>query len=129
MASGKNTAWIDVCSADDLQPDSGVCALVAGQQVAIFFLVKEQAIYAIHNYDPIGKANVLSRGIIGDIKGEPVVASPLYKQHFSLKTGVCLEDQQVAIPVYPVRTLNGRVEVKAAIPDVIEDLVQEKADA
>ncbi len=28
--------WIDVCSVDDLQPDSGVCALVEGEQVAIF---------------------------------------------------------------------------------------------
>lgn len=106
--------WKDVCSADDLQPDSGVCALVAGQQVAVFYRVKEQAVYAIHNYDPIGKANVLSRGMIGDVKGEPVVASPLYKQHFSLKTGVCIEDEQICVPVYPVRLHNGRVEIQVA---------------
>lgn len=114
MASVRNTAWNDVCSADDLQPDSGVCALVAGQQVAIFFLVREKAVYAIHNYDPIGQANVLSRGMIGDIKGEPVVASPLYKQHFNLKTGVCVEDGQIAVPVYPIRLHNGRVEIQAS---------------
>lgn len=106
--------WKDVCSADDLQPDSGVCALVAGQQVAVFYRVKEQAVYAIHNYDPIGKANVLSRGMIGDVKGEPVVASPLYKQHFSLKTGVCIEDEQISVAVYPVRLHNGRVEIQVA---------------
>lgn len=106
------SVWKDICSADDLQPDSGVCALVESQQVAIFFLVKEQAVYAIHNYDPIGKANVLSRGMIGDIKGEPVVASPLYKQHFSLKTGICLEDESISVPAYPVRIDNGRVEIQ-----------------
>ena len=33
-----------------------------------------------------------ARGIVGDIKGVAVVASPVYKQHFSLKSGHCLED-------------------------------------
>lgn len=117
METSKNTQWLSVCSVDDLQPNSGVCALVAGQQVALFYLVKEQAVYAIHNYDPIGKANVLSRGVIGDIKGELVVASPLYKQHFSLKTGICVEDVQVAAPVYPVRLYNGKVEVQIMVED------------
>ena len=107
------SGWKDICSASDLQPDSGVCALVEDQQVAIFFLVREQAVYAIHNYDPIGKANVLSRGIIGDIKGEPVVASPLYKQHFSLLTGVCLEDNTMKVPVFPILIENGRVKIQA----------------
>lgn len=107
--------WITVCKVDDLEPDSGVCALVDGRQVAIFYIPKIQAIYAIGNYDPIGKANVLSRGMIGDIQGEPVVASPLYKQHFSLKTGVCLEDEKVKTDVYDVRiNENGQVEINVA---------------
>ncbi len=121
--------WINVCSVDDLQPDSGVCTLVEGQQVAIFYMVKEESIYAIHNYDPIGKANVLSRGMIGDIKGEPVVASPLYKQHFSLRTGICLEDEQVAIPVYPVRIDNNRLEILMMAADTAQGCVQEGAGA
>ena len=105
------TRWIDVCAVDELQPNSGVCALVEEQQVAIFYMTKEQAVYAIHNYDPIGKANVLSRGLIGDINGEPVVASPLYKQHFSLITGVCLEDETVKVDAFDVRIADGRVEI------------------
>ena len=103
--------WIKVCSIDDLQPDSGVCALVEGQQVAIFYMPKDKAVYAINNYDPFSNANVLSRGIIGDINGQPVVASPLYKQHFNLQTGVCLEDETVTIPAYVVRIENGSVQV------------------
>jgi nitrite reductase (NADH) small subunit len=103
--------WLNVCSVDDLQPDSGVCALVEGRQVAIFYMSKDQAVYAIDNYDPFGCANVLSRGIIGDIKGQPVVASPLYKQHFNLQTGVCLEDETVTITVYDIRIENGKVQV------------------
>lgn len=105
------TAWRDVCGIDDLQPNSGVCALVDGQQVAIFFLYPTGLCYAIDNFDPFGNANVLSRGLIGDINGQPVVASPLYKQHFNLQTGVCLEDESVKIPVYAIRINKSRVEV------------------
>ena len=117
--------WVEVCSVDDLQPDSGVCALVDGEQVAIFCIqepVRETLIeshppldakvYAVGNYDPIGNANVLSRGVVGDIRKQPVVASPLYKQHFNLQTGVCLEDETVKIPVYATRIENGSVQVK-----------------
>ena len=103
--------WIDICSTDDLQADSGICALVGEQQVAIFYLPKEEVVYAINNYDPFGKANVLSRGLIGDLNGEPMVASPLYKQHFNLKSGVCFEDDNVKVETYAIRMANGRVEV------------------
>jgi NAD(P)H-dependent nitrite reductase small subunit len=104
--------WIDVCSVDDLQPESGVCALVDGEQVAIFWMPETEAkVYAVGNYDPFGNANVLSRGLCGDIGGQPVVASPLYKQHFNLQTGDCLEDETVKIPVYAIRIENGSVQV------------------
>lgn len=108
------TQWQNVCNIDDLQPDSGICALVEGQQVAIFYMPKDRGVYAISNYDPFGNANVLSRGIIGDINGQPVVASPLYKQHFNLQTGSCLEDETVTIPAYAVRIENGSVQVSIA---------------
>ena len=103
--------WIDVCSEDDLQLDSGVCALVENKQVAIFYMPKEGAVYAINNHDPFGNANVLSRGLIGDSNGIPMVASPLYKQHFNLLTGECLEDSSVSVEAYAIRIENGRVEV------------------
>jgi NAD(P)H-dependent nitrite reductase small subunit len=104
-------SWQDVCSIDDLQPNSGVCALVNGRQVALFYLIPVGTCHAIDNYDPFGHANVLSRGVIGDINGQPVVASPLYKQHFNLQTGVCLEDETVKIPVYASRINQNRVEI------------------
>jgi nitrite reductase (NADH) small subunit len=106
--------WMDVCPIDDLQPDAGVCALVAGQQIALFYLPKEPAVYALHNYDPFGKANVLSRGVIGDLDGQMMVASPLYKHHFNLQTGVCLEDENVSIPAYPARINGDRVQIDMA---------------
>jgi NAD(P)H-dependent nitrite reductase small subunit len=103
--------WVDICSTEDLQPNSGICALVDGKQVAIFYMPAEEAVFAINNYDPFGNANVLSRGLIGDIGGEPMVSSPLYKQHFSLKTGACLEDETVAVEAYGIRINGERVEV------------------
>ena len=103
--------WIDICAVTDLQADSGVCALVEGKQVAIFYMPKDNAVYAIDNYDPFGKVHVLSRGLVGDIKGEPMVSSPLYKQHFSLKTGICFEDETVINDIYAIRIESDRVEI------------------
>ncbi|GAA6139679.1 nitrite reductase small subunit NirD [Arenicella sp. 4NH20-0111] len=87
-----------ICSKDDLIANSGVCAKIDNQQVALFYVPDtEQKVFAIDNWDPLGKANVMSRGVIGNIGDELVVASPLYKQHFSLITGECVEeDVQVA---------------------------------
>jgi len=101
--------WLDVCNVSDLQEDSGICALVNGEQVAIFYV--KNTVYALSNFDPFGNANVLSRGVVGDLKGQIVVASPLYKQHFVLETGVCLEDKNVILPVYASRVENGTVQI------------------
>lgn len=105
--------WVDVCSVDDLVANSGVCALVKETQVAIFYMPEDSAIYAINNYDPFSLINILSRGLIGDSKGEPMVASPIYKQRFNLKTGVCLDDETVKVDSYGVRIEGNRVEVNA----------------
>jgi len=103
--------WLDVCSVSDLQENAGICVLVNGEQVAIFYV--KNTVYAISNFDPFGEANVLSRGIIGDYRGEIVVASPLHKEHFNLKTGECLEHSEVKIPAYACRIDNGFVQIPA----------------
>ena len=96
--------WQPVCAREDLVPGSGVCALVGAEQVALFYLPGEaQQVYAVSNRDPIGDANVLSRGMLGDIGGRLVVASPLYKQHFDLLSGACLEQANMHIEIYRVR--------------------------
>lgn len=99
-----------VCSVDDLVQNSGVNALINDQQVAIFYM--DGKVFAIGNYDPIGKAFVLSRGITGSIGDTLVVASPLYKQHYNLKTGACLEDESVSVPAYEAKIENNTVFVK-----------------
>lgn len=102
--------WQLLCATGELLENAGVPALYQGKQIALFYVPGEQpGVYATGNWDPIGRANVLSRGIVGDIGGELVVASPLYKQHFSLRSGRCLEDESVAVPVYDVKVDGSQV--------------------
>jgi nitrite reductase (NADH) small subunit len=103
--------WTAVCRYDDLIPERGVCALADGQQVAVFRTYEGQ-LHALSNFDPFGKAFVLSRGIVGTRGGVPTVASPLYKQVFDLRTGQCLDDPAVTIPVVAVRRRDDVVEVR-----------------
>ncbi len=102
---------VRVCPLEDIVPNAGVAALVDGEQVAVFRL-DDDSVHAVGNLDPFSRANVLSRGIVGDLKGELVVASPVYKQHFSLRTGRCIEDATARIPVYAVRVEDGFVVVE-----------------
>jgi nitrite reductase (NADH) small subunit len=102
--------WTTVCSLERLQPERGVCALVDGEPVAVF-RTHDDRLFALHNLDPFSGASVLSRGIVGDLGGTPVVASPLYKQHFALESGVAVEDDSVVVATYPVRVVDGTVEV------------------
>lgn len=103
-----------ICSTADLLPGAGVAARLGARQVALFYLPGEaRELYAIGNYDPIGAANVLARGIVGDVNGEPVVASPLYKHHFSLVDGRCLEQHDLCVPVFRALESDGFVYLVA----------------
>ena len=106
--------WFDVCPLDDIIPDRGVCALVDGRQVAVFRLSPGDEVLAIANYDPFSKAFVLSRGIVGSRGDRVKVASPIYKQSFDLRTGACLDDDTVSVPTFPVRVVDGMVQVASA---------------
>ncbi len=106
------SAWTVVCRYCDLQPERGVAALIGGAQLALFRMF-DGTLHAIGNQDPFTGVFVLSRGIVGSRGEIPTVASPLHKQVFDLRTGVCLDDETVAVPVYDVRTRDGLVEVMA----------------
>jgi nitrite reductase (NADH) small subunit len=102
--------WHRVCAIDDILPDTGVAAVVEGRAIAIFRV--GGSVYALGSTDPFSDANVLARGIVGDAGGVLKVASPIYKQSFSLETGICLDDGEVAVPAYPARVRDGAVEVE-----------------
>ncbi|HEY8026032.1 MAG TPA: nitrite reductase small subunit NirD [Burkholderiaceae bacterium] len=107
-------SWIPVCRLDDIVPNTGVCALVNGEQVAVFHVNDgEDRIFAIDNYDPNSNAAVLSRGLIGNLGDRIVVASPIYKHHFDLQTGECLEAPEHSVSAYAARIDGGKVWVVA----------------
>jgi nitrite reductase (NADH) small subunit len=131
--------WQRICSLDDIVPDTGVCALLGSAQVAVFRVTLPagamhvlasdvevlaaagektvgeadsgiaEALFAIGNVDPHSGASVLSRGVIGSVGERIVVASPLYKQHFDLRTGACLESPDHAVPTYRVALKDGAI--------------------
>jgi len=102
--------WTAVCPYSRLEPERGMAALLHGVQVALFRLIDGE-MYAIDNRDPIGGAYVMSRGIVGTRGGVPVIASPLFKQAYDLRTGECLDVPGVVVPTYAVRCHDGHVQV------------------
>ena len=109
--------WTAICAANDILPNTGVCALVQGRHVAVFRLgaaPQPERFYAIDNVDPKSGASVLARGLLGNLGERVVVASPLYKNHFDLQTGECLEAPEHSVRAYPVRVQEGQLLVGAA---------------
>lgn len=123
--------WHTVCPVDVLLPERGVAALLRPGadgvrpdvvQVAVFLLAEPyegRSLRATQNLDPFSGAYVLSRGIVGTRGGVPTVASPVYKQVFSLVTGECLvradkeprDGLRPDLTTYPVRVRDGVVHV------------------
>lgn len=108
MNSIESLSWTDICAVEDILPSTGVCALVADRHVAVFRLGADR-FYAIDNVDPKSGASVLSRGLVGSVGDRVVVASPLYKNHFDLQTGECLEMPDQSVRAHNVRVEGGRV--------------------
>lgn len=105
--------WTPACSRSVLLPGRGVAVLLPDGAQAALFLLADGTLHAVGNIDPFGRAAVMSRGIVGDRRGEPTVASPLLKQVFSLVDGRCLDDESHALPVYDVRVVDGFVEIRS----------------
>ncbi|WP_026035719.1 nitrite reductase small subunit NirD [Cupriavidus sp. BIS7] len=121
--------WTAICTLRDIVPNTGVCALVDRKQVAVFRIGRGEEVYAIANFDPNARANVLSRGLIGSLGPRTVVASPIYKHHFDLRTGECLEAPEYSVDAYAARVYDGKVWVTTAAMDreLEEELEEELA--
>ncbi len=114
--------WVPVCRMDELIPGRGVAALLnpgavdEPQVQAAVFRTGAGRLYAVGNLDPFSAACVISRGLVGSRDGVATVASPMLKHVFDLRTGRCLDgpagpDPLRALPVYPVRCIDGTVQV------------------
>ncbi|WP_081711363.1 nitrite reductase large subunit NirB [Franconibacter helveticus] len=106
---GSEPPWQAICDVADIPPQAGIGARLGEMQIALF-RVGEQ-IYALDNLEPGSEANVLSRGILGDAAGEPVVISPLYKQRIRLRDGRGVENEAVCVRAWPVKVEAGKVLV------------------
>ena len=106
------TVWTTACRLGFLMPNRGVGVLLPDGAQAALFLLDDGTLHAVGNIDPFTGAAVISRGIVGDRAGRPIVASPLKKQAFALDDGVCLDDPAYELPVYATRvTPAGDVQV------------------
>lgn len=106
--------WTAVCTLSQILPNTGVCALLGAAHVAVFHVDDgAQRVFAIGNVDPNSGVSVLSRGIVGSLGERVVVASPIYKQHFDLATGECLEAPEHSVASYRARIADGKVWVAA----------------
>ncbi len=106
--------WQPVCQRRDLVANSGVVVWLDGAQVALFYLPDDpqgRVLHAIDNHDPRSGANVIGRGIVGQLQGQLVVAAPLYKQHYALADGHCLEAPAERLRTWPVRLHGDEVQI------------------
>lgn len=105
--------WVNICKIDAILPATGVCALLGDQQVAIFRPYADDQVFAISNIDPFFASSVLSRGLIAEHQGDLWVASPLKKQRFRLRDGLCMEDENHSVAHFEARVKDGQVQLKA----------------
>lgn len=101
--------WQAVCTLDEIPQEAGIGARLGGQHIALFRFGK--AVYALEDREPGGSVSVLSRGILGDAGGEPVVISPLYKTRIRLRDGRQVDTGEVAVRAWPVKIDGDRVLV------------------
>ncbi|BCQ34702.1 hypothetical protein ERHA53_20450 [Erwinia rhapontici] len=101
--------WNKVCTLKEIPPQAGIGAHLGSQAIALFRL--DDTVYALDDHEPGTEANVLSRGLLGDSQGEPLVISPLYKQRFRLKDGQSLDNPALYQRCWPVKIEQGLVWV------------------
>ena len=112
-SAASDDRWLAVCRLDALAPERGAVALVDGAQVAVFRLA-DDTVHAVQQLDPFSGAYVMARGIVGTRGDVPTLASPMYKQVFDLRTGLCLEAvgrEPVNLSTWPVQVTGGTVFV------------------
>lgn len=98
------STWTPICDVADLRPNVGVAVQLPEGPFALFYMPDQHPnLYAVGHQDPFSKANVLGWGLLSEDDGEWSVASPLYKQRFSLTSGACVEDPTVSVPTLDVK--------------------------
>lgn len=108
-ATEESKRWQEICGLDEIPEQAGIGARLGRKPIALFRF--GTSVYALDDQEPGSDANVLSRGILGDAAGEPVVISPLYKQRIRLRDGCQVDNGEPAVRAWPVKIENGKVWV------------------
>lgn len=103
------TYWYKAAKVEAFLENGGSCIKYNDKQIAVFYFKKRNEWYACQNMCPHKMQMVLSRGMIGDVEGEPKVACPYHKKTFSLKTGENMNGECYSIITYPVKVEAGYV--------------------
>lgn len=101
--------WFKAAAVTDFPKDGGACVKYKDLQIAVFNFSRLNKWYACQNLSPEKQEMVLSRGMIGDHKGIPMVACPLHKKTFSLEDGKNLNGDIAPIAIYPIKIENEKV--------------------
>lgn len=109
VLAASNKPWQAVCAVEAIPAQAGIGARLGEMQIALFRL--NDKVYALDNQEPGSQANVLSRGLLGDAGGEPMVISPLYKQRIRLRDGRSCESGEPMVRAWPVKIEDGKVWV------------------
>ncbi|HDS3502216.1 TPA: nitrite reductase small subunit NirD [Enterobacter cloacae] len=108
-ATKESKRWQEICGLDEIPEQAGIGARLGRKPIALFRF--GTSVYALDDQEPGSDANVLSRGVLGDAAGEPVVISPLYKQRIRLRDGCQVDNGEPAVRAWPVKIENGKVWV------------------
>ena len=97
--------WLKVADKSKFPSEGGTAVKYKDTEIAVFNFGKDgEEWYAISNLCPHKKQMILSRGMIGDVKGEPKVACPYHKKQFSLQSGECLDDSSCGnVDTFPIK--------------------------
>jgi len=101
--------WVDVGAVAEFPSEGGRTVAYGKAKLAVFQLASSGAWYATQATCPHRGDEVLGRGLVGDLRGEPKVACPQHKKTFSLRSGKNLEGEDFELATYPVKLANGRV--------------------
>jgi len=73
--------------------------------------------WAVDHTDPVTGAAVMARGLVGSADSTPTVSSPIGKERYDLRTGKPVVGSGPALAVWPIRLVDGHVEVGAPSAD------------
>lgn len=106
------STWVKVGAVADMPVDSGVNFKYEDKQIAVFNFDHTEW-FATQNLCPHKQQMVLSRGLLGDTKGELKITCPLHKYSFFLKDGQCLaDDKEWCLETFPVKVEDAAVYIE-----------------